>query len=107
MPLEAVSMQLTGELGENYDILYSVLQNQAWTSWAQNGEEAGVSGAGLRVDGIRVSVVKKREGQPSSVSYTHLDVYKRQMEKRPSRACRSVLQDVILRRLSPTRIREK
>lgn len=65
MPLEAVSMQLTGELGENYDILYSVLQNQAWTSWAQNGEEAGVSGAGLRVDGIRVSVVKKREGQPS------------------------------------------
>ncbi len=65
MPLEAVSMQLTGELGENYDILYSVLQNQAWTAWAENGEEAGVSGAGLRVDGIRVSVVKKRDGQPS------------------------------------------
>ena len=25
MPLEAVSMKLTGELGENYDVLYSVL----------------------------------------------------------------------------------
>lgn len=65
MPLEAISMKLTGELGENYNILYSVLQDQAWTDWVQNGEEAGVSGAGLRVDGIRVSVVKKREGQPS------------------------------------------
>lgn len=65
MALEAVSLKLTGELGENYDILYSVLQNQAWTEWAQNGEEAGASGVGLHVDGIRVSVVKKREGQPS------------------------------------------
>ena len=62
MPLEAVSMKLTGELGENYDILYSVLQNQQWTDWMKNGEEAGVSGAGLRLDGIRVSIVKKNEG---------------------------------------------
>lgn len=65
MALEAISMELTGELGENYDILYSVLQNQAWTEWVQNGEEAGASGVGLHVDGIRVSVVKKREGQSS------------------------------------------
>lgn len=61
MPLEAISMQLTGELGENYDILYSVLQNQTWTDWMKNGEEAGVSGAGLHVDGVRISIVKKRE----------------------------------------------
>lgn len=59
MPLEAVSMKLTGELAEYYDILYSVLQDNAWTDWVRNGEEAGVSGAGLRVDGIRISVVKK------------------------------------------------
>ena len=62
MPLEAVSMKLTGELGENYDVLYSVLQNQQWTDWMKNGEEAGVSGAGLRLDGIRISIVKKNEG---------------------------------------------
>lgn len=61
MPLEAVSMKLTGELGENYDVLYSVLQNQQWTDWMKNGEEAGVSGAGLRLDGIRISIVKKNE----------------------------------------------
>ena len=62
MPLEAVSMKLTGELGENYDVLYSVLQNQQWTDWMKNGEEAGISGAGLRLDGIRISIVKKNEG---------------------------------------------
>lgn len=62
MPLEAVSMKLTGELGENYDVLYSVLQNQQWTDWMKNGEEAGVSGAGMRLDGIRISIVKKNEG---------------------------------------------
>lgn len=61
MPLEAVSMRLTGEMAENYDILYSVLQDNSWTDWAKNGEEAGKTGMGLRVDGIRVSVVKHRE----------------------------------------------
>lgn len=61
MPLEAVSMNLTGELGENYDILYSVLQNQKWTDWVKNGEEAGASGVGLHVDGVRISIVKKQK----------------------------------------------
>lgn len=61
MPLEAISVKLTGELAEYYDILYSVLQDNAWTDWVRNGQEAGVSGAGLRVDGIRMSVVKRKE----------------------------------------------
>ncbi|MCD8084260.1 MAG: polysaccharide deacetylase family protein [Clostridiales bacterium] len=64
-PLEAIRMQLTGELGEHYDILYSVLQGQAWTDWATDGEEAGISGQGMRVDGIRVSVAKRQEGKKS------------------------------------------
>ncbi|MCI9161900.1 MAG: polysaccharide deacetylase family protein [Lachnospiraceae bacterium] len=61
MPLEAVCMRLTGELAEHYDVFYSVLQANAWTDWSKNGEEAGVSGAGLRVDGIRVSVARKEK----------------------------------------------
>lgn len=64
-PLEAVCMRLTGELSAYYDILYSVLQSNAWSDWVENGEEAGISGAGKRVDGIRISVVKKIPGQPS------------------------------------------
>lgn len=65
MPLESIRIQLTGQLGEYYDVLYSVLQDQAWTDWAQNGEEAGAYGVGKRLDGIRVSIVKKAEGQTS------------------------------------------
>ncbi len=65
MPLEAVAMKLTGDLAEHYDILYSVLQSNQWTDWAKNGEEAGVSGAGLRVDGVRVSVVKRQMNRES------------------------------------------
>lgn len=65
MPLESVRIRLTGQLGEYYDVLYSVLQDQAWTDWVQNGEEAGAYGVGKRLDGIRVSIVKKKEGQTS------------------------------------------
>lgn len=41
-PLEAVRMQLTGQLSENYDLYYSVLQNGSWTALVRNGETAGV-----------------------------------------------------------------
>ena len=61
MPLEAVSMRLTGDLEKYYDVMYSVLQNNTWTEWVMNGQEAGVAGAGLRVDGLRVSVVRRQE----------------------------------------------
>lgn len=64
-PIEAVCMRLTGELETYYDILYSVLQDQAWSDWVYNGAEAGIAGAGKRVDGIRISVVKKVPGQTS------------------------------------------
>ncbi|MCI8863727.1 MAG: polysaccharide deacetylase family protein [Lachnospiraceae bacterium] len=58
--LEAVCMRLTGDLADYYDVLYSVLQNNIWTDWVKNGEEAGVSGMGQRVDGVRISVVRKQ-----------------------------------------------
>lgn len=65
MPLEAVCIRLTGELSEHYDVLYSVLQNNVWTDWVKNGEEAGQSGVGKRVDGLRMSVVRRQEGGAS------------------------------------------
>lgn len=64
MPLEAVKMRLTGQVGEQYDVYYSVLQNGGWTELAMNGEPAGVEGRGLRVDGLRVAVRKKDAGVP-------------------------------------------
>lgn len=64
MPLEAVKMQLTGDLADNYDLYYSVLQSGKWTDLVMNGQVAGVEGQGLRVDGLRVAVRKKGAGLP-------------------------------------------
>ena len=58
-PLEGIAMELTGDLGTYYDVLYSVLQDSKWTDWVSDGAEAGTVGAGLRVDGVRISVVKR------------------------------------------------
>lgn len=66
MPLEAVRMTLTGQLAENYDLYYSVLQNGSWTELASNGETAGLEGQGLRVDGLRVAVRVKGSGEPEA-----------------------------------------
>lgn len=70
---EAVRMQLTGQLSENYDLYYSVLQNGAWTALVKNGETAGTEGQGLRVDGIRLAVTGKDAGLPPEG--THMGRY--------------------------------
>lgn len=64
MPLEAVKMKLTGQLAEQYDLYYSVYQNGSWTDQVMNGETAGLEAHGLRVDGLRVAVVKKGAEAP-------------------------------------------
>lgn len=58
-PLEAIRVKLTGELEDNFDVYYSVLQSGIWTEWVKNQETAGVEGQGLRVDGFRISIVTK------------------------------------------------
>ena len=64
-PLEALRMELTGELAEGYDLYYKVLQNGAWTPWAVNGGTAGVEGAGLWIQGIRASITARGAGEPA------------------------------------------
>lgn len=73
MPLEAISVKLTGQLEENYDIYYKVLQNGAWTEWAMNGAEAGASGVGQKIDGIRISAVVKGGGEPEDSLFGAID----------------------------------
>lgn len=65
--LESVKMKLTGQLGEQYDVYYSVLQSGAWTPWAKNEEMAGAEGQGLALSGIKVSIVTKGAEQPSDI----------------------------------------
>lgn len=67
--LEAIMMELNGDLAYYYDVYYSVFQDDMWTAWVKNGAEAGVSGAGKRVDGIRVSIRKKDSGEPEESKY--------------------------------------
>lgn len=62
-PLEGIAMELTGDLGKYYQVLYSVLQDSKWTDWVSDGAEAGAVGVGLHVDGVRISVVKKTGGE--------------------------------------------
>ena len=58
-PLEGIAMELTGDLGTYYEVLYSVLQDSQGTDWVSDGTEAGAVGVGLHVDGVRISVVKR------------------------------------------------
>ena len=64
-PLEAIRMELTGELAQRYDLYYKVLQNGAWTPWAVNGGTAGQEGVGLWIGAIRVSITAKGAGEPA------------------------------------------
>lgn len=66
-PMEAVRLKLTGQLAENYDVYYSVLQAGVWTPWSKNEETAGLEGQGLMVNGIKVSIVTKDGEQPSDI----------------------------------------
>lgn len=73
-PLEAVKIKLTGDLESHYDVYYSVLQSGVWTEWSKNEETAGVEGQGLRVDGIKISIVTKGgEVPPDQPAYTGAD----------------------------------
>ena len=68
-PLEAVKIRLTGQLAQEYDIYYSILQNGTWTELSMNGENAGIEGQGLRMDGLRIAVRKKGSEKPGEGVY--------------------------------------
>jgi len=62
-PIEAVQIELTGELDDKYDIQYTVFQNNAWTGWIANGESAGVTGQKRYVEAIQVILTENRAGR--------------------------------------------
>ena len=64
--LEAIQIELYGEMAEHYDIYYRVhSQTYGWMKWAKNGEMAGTTGQHKRIEGIQVVLVKKGEQEPS------------------------------------------
>jgi len=58
--VEALRIQLTGELARSYDIVYRVyVQGIGWQRRMRNGEMAGTRGQNLRIESLRVSLVPK------------------------------------------------
>ena len=64
--LEAICINLTGEMSEHYDIYYRVhAQTFGWLGWAKNGEESGTAGYAKRLEGIQIVLVPKGGAAPS------------------------------------------
>ena len=65
--LEAICIDLTGEMGEKYDIYYRVhAQSFGWLGWACNGEESGTAGYAKRLEGIQIVLVPKGGVAPAN-----------------------------------------
>ena len=65
--LEAICINLTGEMGQKYDIYYRVhAQSYGWLGWAKNGAPAGTAGYGKRLEGIQIVLVPKGGAAPGN-----------------------------------------
>ncbi len=64
--LEAICIDLTGEMAEHYDVYYRVhAQTFGWLGWAKNGEESGTAGYAKRLEGIQIVLVEKGGKAPA------------------------------------------
>lgn len=65
--LEAICVNLTGEMSQKYDIYYRVhAQSYGWLGWAKNGAPAGTAGYAKRLEGIQVVLVPKGGAAPGN-----------------------------------------
>lgn len=59
-PIEAIKINLTGQLADTYDVYYRVYsQNHGWFGWAKNGELAGSVGFAYAVQAIEILLYEK------------------------------------------------
>ena len=65
--LEAICINLTGEMAKHYDVYYRVhAQTYGWLNWTKNGEPAGTAGLAKRLEGIQIVLVPKNGSAPSN-----------------------------------------
>ena len=63
--LEAIRINLYGELANHYDVYYRVhAQSYGWLGWAKNGDAAGTAGKAKRLEGIQIVLVEKGKAGP-------------------------------------------
>lgn len=64
--LEAIKINLTGEIADHYDVYYRVhAQNFGWMNWTKNADAAGTAGYGYRLEAIQIKLVSKGDSAPS------------------------------------------
>ena len=65
--LEAIKINLTGELAEHYDVYYRVhVQDIGWLAWAKNGKTSGTTARAARLEGIQIVLVAKGSDAPAT-----------------------------------------
>ena len=67
--LEAIKIELTGEVANHYDVCYRTkTATYGWLNWAKNGEVSGTVGLSKKVEAIQIILVEKNSGLPGNVS---------------------------------------
>ena len=70
--LEAIEIQLTGEIANVYDVYYRThIQSYGWLGWAKNGQISGSVGYSKRLEAIEVKLVPKNSPLPGSRKTGH------------------------------------
>lgn len=64
-PIESVRVALSGDLESHYDVYTKVMKSDnKWTAWVKNGADVGSFGAGVYIQGIRITVLPKGSKEP-------------------------------------------
>ena len=65
--IEAVKLSLAGDLAKYYDIYYRAhVQNYGWLGWARNGQAAGTTKCGYRMEALQIRLVSKDANAPGA-----------------------------------------
>ncbi|WKY49242.1 hypothetical protein Q5O24_09505 [Eubacteriaceae bacterium ES3] len=71
--LEAIMINLSGENADQYDVYYEVhAQNFGWLGWAKNGQPAGTSAFGYRLEGIRILILPSGSDAPGDTENAYV-----------------------------------
>lgn len=63
--MEAVQIELTGEIKEKYDVYYTTyVQKIGWLGWAKNGQSSGTEAFSRQVEAIRICLIEKGSEAP-------------------------------------------
>ncbi|WP_069997879.1 GBS Bsp-like repeat-containing protein [Streptococcus agalactiae] len=71
--LEAIQLDLSGNLKQNYDIYYRAhVQDKGWMAWQKNNSVAGTVGESKRLEALEVKLVAKAPDFSSKINHSFL-----------------------------------